>query len=72
MEHVDRMSEEMACLADEMSRRSVSKNVAYQEVLETSERREVASFLTQWLEDPSVKGNLCSMLLKEIKDKKPM
>ena len=72
VEHVDRMSEEMACLADEMSRRRVSKNAAFQEALETSERREVASFLTQWLEDPRVKGNLCSMLLKEIKDKKPM
>ena len=70
VEHVDRMSEDLACLADEMSRRSVSKHRARREVLETSERWKVDSFLNQWLEDPSAKGDLCGRLMKELKNKK--
>ena len=67
MEHVDRMSEDLAALADEMSRREKTKSEENREALERAERRPVKGYLNQWLEDPCGMGDPCCTLLKELK-----
>ena len=66
IEHVDRMSNEMASLADELSRRERSKCGERQKALSKAEFREVKGFLLQWLEDPCGQSELCLELLKEM------
>ena len=66
IEHVDRMSNEMASLADELSRRERSKCGERQKALSKAEFREVKGFLLKWLEDPCGQSELCLELLKEM------
>ena len=67
VEHVDRMSEDLAALADEMSRREKTKSEENREALERAERRPVKGYLNQWLKDPCGMGDPCCTLLKELK-----
>ena len=72
VEHVNRMSEDLAKLADEMSRRSESRDAVSRLVLEKALFREVTGFLNRWLVDPGRIGNLCIELLQELKMKFPV
>ena len=65
IEHVDRMSEEMASLADELSRRESPRSENWQRALAESEFRAVKGFLLKWLRNPCGEGELCKELLKE-------
>ena len=65
--HVDRMSKDLAALADEMSRRRVSKSEENRQALERAVRRPVRGYLNKWLEDPCGMGDPCHTLLKELK-----
>ena len=65
VEHVDRMSNEMASLADEMSRREMSLSEKGKEALSLAEFREVKGSLLNWLEDPGKNGDLCKIILNE-------
>ena len=66
VEHVGRMSDEMASLADELSRRNESRNKQAQAALDKAERREVKGMLLEWLKDPEGTRNLCWKLVKEL------
>ena len=66
VQHVDRVSDELAELADELSRRKQSKKPEACKALESAEFREVRSFLTEWLADPCGGSKLCGKLLKEM------
>ena len=66
VQHAERVSDELAELAEELSRRKQSKKPKAREALEKAEFREVKSFLTEWLTDPCGKSDLCKKLLKEI------
>ena len=57
VEHVDRMSDGLSSLADELSRRKTAKNRKIQEQLENTENRTVEGYLLQWLENP-LNGNV--------------
>ena len=52
VEHVDRMSNDMASLADELSRRESSKCPKTREVLDRALYRPTEGFLLKWLENP--------------------
>ena len=71
VEHVGRMLEDLAELADELSRRDSSKDSERREILRKALYRPVEGFLLEWLEDPCQKGDLCSKLLGEIRLKFP-
>ena len=71
VEHVGRMSEDLAELADELSRRDSSKDSERREILRRALYRPLDGFLLEWLEDPCQKGDLCSKLLGEIRLKFP-
>ena len=64
--HVDRVSNAMATLADELSRRADSKSERVRSVLKRAFFRKVEGYLVKWLENPCVEECLCKELLKEI------
>ena len=64
IEHVDRVSTEMANLADELSRKAVSDNPEAREALERVDQSVVCSHLLRWLKDPVGEKNLCRMLVQ--------
>ena len=66
VEHVDRVSDEMAELADELSRKSVSNNPVAAAALEAAPQKEVKGFLLKWLEDPKTGESLSRELVKEL------
>ena len=66
IEHVDRMSTEMARLADELSRRESSLSEAKKRALRKAEFREVKGFLWNWLKNPCAGGDLCNKILEEM------
>ena len=66
VEHVARVSDELATLADEMSRRKTSRCAVGRLALEKAIYREVGGCLLRWLEDPCYRGNLCTDILKEV------
>ena len=66
VEHVGRMSEELACLADELSRKWDSNGKEGSMALGKALYRPTTGFLLEWLEDPCQKGDLYIELLKEI------
>ena len=68
VEHVDRMSDGMSSLADELSRRKTAKNRRIQEQLENTENRKVEGYLLRWLENP-LNENVKYELTKELKKK---
>ena len=72
VEHVNRMSEDLAKLADEMLRRSESRDVKSRLVLEKAMFRGVTGFLNWWLVDPCRSDGLCFELLRELKAKLPV
>ena len=71
IEHVDRMSTEMAKLADELSRRERSCNPETRTVLERIGNSAVHGHLLKWLEDPVRERNLCLKLVTELMVKFP-
>ena len=66
IDHVDRMSSEMASLADELSRREKSKNPEIAERLKRALYRPVTGYLKRWLENPMAGEDVSYNLLKEI------
>ena len=66
MEHVGRMSEDLASMADELSRKQRCKGAEEREALEKAMFRPVQGFLLKWLENPEKGGNLTVMLLREL------
>ena len=64
--HVDRVSNGITTLADELSRRESSKNSRINSVLKRAVFRRVEGYLLKWLEDPNVEKSLFKELLKEI------
>ena len=68
VDHVARMSDEMAELADELSRRETAKKERIRSILEKTEKREVKGYLLEWLKDPEKEDMLCRKMLQELKD----
>ena len=71
VEYVDRVSTEMAKLADELSRKAVSGNPEAREALERVGHSAVCAHLLRWLKDPMGEKNLCQMLVNELLVKCP-
>ena len=67
VEHVDRISTDMAQLADEPSRKKFSNNARAALALNGAKFRPVEGCLVNWLRDPCVKMDLSSELFKEMK-----
>ena len=65
VEHVPRMSDDMASLADELSRRESPKDHKLRKVLRESEERKVEGYLLHWLQNPSA-TDLFTTLLNEL------
>ena len=63
VQHVDRMSNDMASLADELSRKEVSRNWRAALALERAEFKKVSGPLLNWLSNPEMGGKLCKMLV---------
>ena len=68
IEHVDRMSTEIASLADEMSRRDTSRSDEGRMALGRAEFRTVEGFLLEWLKNPCDDQDLCCNLLKNVQE----
>ena len=68
IEHVDRMSTEIASLADEMSRRDTSRSDEGRMALGRAEFRTVEGFLLEWLKNPCDDQDLCCNLLKQVQE----
>ena len=66
VEHVGRMYEELACMADELSRKWTCEDQEEKAALEKALYRATEGFLLKWLEDPCHRGDLCTGLLKEV------
>ena len=64
---MDRISTNMAQLADELSRKESSNNAKAAQALSRAEFRPVEGCLVNWLRDPCGKMDLCSELFKEMK-----
>ena len=64
---MDRVSNDMAELADELSRKASSSRGRAMHALKDAKFRAVEGSLVDWLRDPCGKMDLCSELLKEIK-----
>ena len=60
------MSEELACMADELSRRAQCKSAEDNAALSKGAFRPVTGFLLEWLRDPGGKKDLTLELLSEI------
>ena len=67
VDHVGRMTCDMASLADELSRRPMSRCQWRKSALERAEFRPVEGYLIDWLSDPCSGGNLFKDLLLEKK-----
>ena len=70
VEHVPRMSNPLAAVADELSRKEYSFNGRTNRILEDSECRQTASWLSVWLRNPGG-GSLSMGLLREVGEKHP-
>ena len=62
MEHVDRVSDDLAKLADELSRREQSVDENARVALGRAERGFVSGSFLQWLENPCGKIDLIKMI----------
>ena len=67
VEHVPRVSDEMADLADELSRKTLSKCDRINMKLKEINYRKIDGAVTEWLKNPVSEIDLCQELLKEIK-----
>jgi len=72
IEHVPRVSNEMAALADELSKREVSKNSKIATQVDRTEYKPVEGYLNMWQDDPQDTEKLCNRLMRELKEKFPM
>ena len=70
VDHVGRMSDDLAGLADELSRKETSTKESGARALWYAEFRRVDSVLLNWLENPCGK-NLCRGLLCEMERRFP-
>ena len=70
VEHVPRMSDPMAAMADELSRKSKDFSGRTTRNLENALHREVSSCLTEWLSNPCA-SSLCEAIMKEAGEKHP-
>ena len=66
VEHVDRVSNEMAELADELSSKDCSSKSRAILALRNAERYEVTGYITDWLKKSCGGHSLCRKLLKEL------
>ncbi len=71
IKHVPRMSNDMASLADEMSRLESPKVVDNQVLLSRADKGKVFSSLLEWLNNPSKSSSLLFSLLSEVKARFP-
>ena len=74
VEHVDPASNEVAELADELSRKTVSSNrstMKARKALERVGQSAVSGYLRTWLSDPAKAKDLCQKLVQELKEKFP-
>ena len=65
VEHVDRVLNEMAQLADELSRKALSDNNEMAVALKSATFGTVQGALIQWLKNPCGNNSLCRELLRE-------
>ena len=65
VQHVGRVSDELATLADELSRKTESSDSIAVSYLRKAEWRVVSGYLLSWLSNPEVGGKLCGRLLDE-------
>ena len=70
VENVPRMSDPMAAMADELSRKSKDFSGRTTRNLKNALHREVSSCLTEWLSNPCA-SSLCEAIMKEIGEKHP-
>ncbi len=68
VEHVPRMSNSIAELADELSRKELSAYSNHAHYLSNATEVKVVGHLLNWLKEPK-KGGLCHPLLMELKNK---
>ena len=71
VEHVGRVSDEMAVLADELSRKQSSSCPEARKALERVGQSAVRGYLRTWLTDPAMAKDLCQKLVQELKEKFP-
>jgi len=69
VEHVGRVSNDMAELADELSRKKKTENWKMEKFVSEDKFREVSGYLKTWLENPLADKHLYKNLLKELKGK---
>ena len=71
MWNVDRMSDDLANLADEISRKESNLSDLGREILSGAEHRSTKGVLAEWLRDPN-QPDLSVKLIKELREKYPM
>ena len=71
VEHVDPASNEVAELADELSRKTVSSNRSTMKALASVDQWVVKGYILKWLENPARGKSLCRELVKEIRENCP-
>ena len=64
-QHVGRVSDGLAILADELSRKTVTSNQKAAWAMKKAEERMVGGSLINWLSNPETGGKLCKRLLDE-------
>ena len=70
VEHVPRMSDPLAAMADELSRKSKDFLGRTTRNLKNALHREVSSCLTEWLSNPCA-SSLCKAIMREAGEKHP-
>ena len=70
VEHVPRMSDPLAAMADELSRKSKDFSGRTTRILKNTLHREVSNCLTEWLSNPCA-SSLCEAVMKEAWEKHP-
>ena len=71
VKHVDRMSDDLANLADEISRKESNLSDLGREIMSGAEHRCTKGALTEWLKDPN-QPDLSIKLINELRGKYPM
>ena len=65
VQHVGRVSDELATLADELSRKTMTTNQTAAVAMMKAEERVVGGSLLSWLSNPETGGELCRKLLDD-------
>ena len=71
VEHVDRVSDDLAELADQLYRKEQSSRGVAAHALEQADRRSVEGSLIDWLKNPCSDLDLCWALLREMRERVP-